>query len=216
MNYLSHYRYEAYGLNAHEVAGLVLADLSRLRGRGFRLKPVMGPLLLAAADINKGVIKHLAADAAWHGGTGLTQIQNAIEAYLEAAIQPIPRRYFFAHIAAELLLDRYLLEQEPQLVKDFYKTLDAVKPEEVIELIQKSDHPELAGAVATEFQRFKQVRFLEKYVDDGHLLAILKGIYRGVVKTDLPFAESQTGSLYREIKPVLAQVAAEIFKPWPV
>ena len=217
MNYLSHYRYEPPGLYDTEVAGLVLPDLSRLRGKGFRLKALRNRGLLTDEEaLNQGIKRHITADAVWHSSTSLKTLQAVIAQRVSVGGMTIPRSFFFAHIASELFLDRYLLEVEPELVIDFYNALNRVEPDAVRRLIAKGEHPELAAAVEAEFERFREVRFLERYGEDAHLVAILKGIYRGVVKVNLELDAWQIGDLYTAIYPTLQVVARQFFTPWPV
>ena len=217
MNYLSHYRFEPYGLHPNQVVGLILPDLSRLRGKGFRLKALENIKLSSDLElINDGVKRHLAADAIWHGSTELVGLQKAIGVHLATFKIELPRAYFFTHIAAELFLDRFLIENEPHLAPGFYTLLQKVKPANLKEYLNQSSQPNLAVAIGAEFDRFKHARFLEKYVDDNHLLAVLKGIYLGVVKTELRLELADLNQLYHTLHPKLTEVYGKLFTPWPI
>ena len=69
----------------------------------------------------------------------------------------------------ELLLDSVLMEDDPQLLDDYYQAvsqIDGLKVQQVVNQIATKTTDQLAYFIG----RFKEVRFLEDYPDDEKLL----------------------------------------------
>jgi hypothetical protein len=74
------------------------------------------------AALRAGALTHLATDAAFHKTPAFAAAQGAAGDLLaRAAFQGIRvRRFFLAHVLAELALDAALLRAEPSLADEFY------------------------------------------------------------------------------------------------
>jgi hypothetical protein len=95
------------------------------------------------------------------------------------------RSHFVAHIAIELLLDGYLIEQEPQQISKYYRVVDQLDSSVIAATIEKITKRSLEK-LPTLIRRFAVERFLYDYLDDQRLLRRMNQVMRRVSLPQLP------------------------------
>lgn len=195
MNYLAHARDHLD--RPYAVAGTSLPDWLRVLGRRYRIDPrrlerteVDG---VAEARLRLGATRHFVDDAWFHEAPAFRHVTGLITkriraAYPEPIGAPRPRHIrasFFAHVAMELLLDGWLIEQDPASVERYYEALDHVDEERIGRFVASIlDAPPTR---LTELIRgFRRYPFLRTYVDDREVCLRLDQVARRVRLPSLP------------------------------
>lgn len=182
MNYLSHFWLDEYRGDAAFSVGGALPDLSRLRGKGFRLRPgvpesvALNPL---QESVEAGIARHYAIDAHWHNAGTFARLESVVRQGMEAAGISLRRNSFAAHIGAEMLLDRALLRRDPALAERFYRSFSPDILAEAYQLVALKGHEAWLGRLETGIQAFVKRRFLADYAGE-YLADTWPDIYRHV------------------------------------
>jgi hypothetical protein len=89
------------------------------------------------------------------------------------------RSGFLGHIVIELLLDDLLIQSNPNLIQEYYRSIDSLDRKLVCNVASQAVGREVAG-LAKWIDRFVQERFLVDYADDRRLLYRLNQIMNRV------------------------------------
>jgi len=183
MNYLAHgYRFCE---RPYFVAGTALPDW--LRALGFRLRAAPAPDAGAPAgaeagalrDLEAGVRRHLADDAAFHQQPAFTEAWREITRAIRrrADRDPRLRAHFFGHILAEMLLDAAIARRVPDALARYYAALEDVDPE-VVESAAATWLSAPPGGLGRFIDLFRRWRFLEDYARDAGIIHRLGQVAR--------------------------------------
>lgn len=188
MNYLAHFYLDHAKPLPHFTAGVTLPDLARSFGSKYRVKafeipPHAGcPHLLS--EINKGVARHHEADHWFHTSAFFKQQFQLVKTHLYAArLQSIPKyTYFVAHVLLEMLIDRLLMKQHPQLCPDFYAALLQTDTQALTDYMNLwGMPPENTHQFVLHFERFCAAQYLFEYQHNEGLLYALERVYMRMV-----------------------------------
>ena len=104
---------------------------------------------------------------------------------LREAVHPLElrRSFFIAHILFELILDKILVQQHPQLLEEFYEHMENPQLQDIESLTEWLLQHELPG-YAHFYQRFVQRRYLEEYTEWKNIIYVLKRVM-GRVNLDM-------------------------------
>jgi hypothetical protein len=186
LNYLGHFalNHNQRGLpeSPYFVMGVALPDLWPRFSRRRRLhwptvrdsRPETGP----AADLQAGLLNHVAADGVFHSAAPFLQWQRAVREDLRsvgdeqtAADSPIVID-FVAHVAVELALDHHLVRRQPELAERFYAALQACDSAEVEREAGRLGAVDASG-LGDEVRGFVERRFAPRYRDGDVLTDVL-------------------------------------------
>jgi hypothetical protein len=181
--------YFAHGQHAidspERLAGTALPDWLGASDRGVRLRAER----LDESDLAHGILRHLADDHWFHD----TEAFQRTAAEIGELVRAVPgyrhewRGWFLAHVLVEMLVDRFLIREDPSRLDAYYEALDTIRTAEVVERVR----PWLSGEperLPLYIDMFKEHRFLYGYVDDPGLFARLRGLARRVGLPSLPDA----------------------------
>ncbi|MHC4957869.1 MAG: hypothetical protein ACYTGN_05790 [Planctomycetota bacterium] len=181
MNYFAHGRDDID--SPERLAGTALPDWLGASDRGVRLRSER----LDDSDLAGGIRRHLADDHWFHESEAFQRTAAEIGELVRA----VPgyrhewRGWFLAHVLVEMLLDRFLIREDPARLDAYYAALDTVDTAELVERVR----PWLSGdpvQLPLYINAFKEHRFLYGYADDAGLFARLRGLARRVGLPALP------------------------------
>lgn len=180
---------------------LSVAD-RKVRLRERYLKPFQSSDDPRIASYASGVLQHLHDDQWFHDTVAFYEITSAIA----DCFRQIPDQDdgflpgFLGHITTELLLDRMLMEQYPGVIDQYYEALEDIPPsaiEEFVNQIAVRETTQLAKFITI----FREVRFLEDYLDTRQLLKRLNQVLHRVKLQPLPDrAESTLESAWKIVR----------------
>ena len=165
MNYLSHYYFDSSEDNKYYNLGLILPDLARSHISKLRINPYKNIEFTTheISSINKGCNKHFASDRKFHNWMTFVELTGrATDMIRESGDKDINRDYFITHILVEVLLDKILLDQNPNLAEDFYTMIDSIEMDWMLKYMR------YAGLQDDELwkgqhRRFMKAGFLKNY-----------------------------------------------------
>lgn len=213
MNYLAHgYRF----LDTPEfVAGTAVPDwLSvvdrRVRVRSRRLLAELPTTPAAEQPLMAGMLQHLQDDDTFHRSPGFLLLESEIGVRFRRQM-PDPydhRPGFLGHIVTELLLDAFLAEGQPELLRAYYAALATVDAQQIQQVVNRvATRPTLQLAVFV--QRFREARFLYDYLDDQRLLSRLNQVLQRVT---LPQIDEQCLSVLRDARALVQQHGSQLLQ----
>lgn len=123
----------------------------------------------------KGIEVHYADDANFHTMDSFNHFNRRIEELLEqSSLKASKRKFLISHILFELILDHWILNQEPTIVSQIYKILEKLPPDSIENFIRKiiQDESQIRPLMDS-YQRFVERRFLNFYSEESNLVKAL-------------------------------------------
>ncbi|CAN5421135.1 hypothetical protein BH09BAC1_BH09BAC1_00720 [soil metagenome] len=182
MNFLSHYYLDRHHPSAYFKLGLVIPDL--VRGYNKYMRKAVAAYQPQTAEhraLQAGLGKHRETDRIFHTLPEFDYLQEEIKSQLKihGLLPKLPRYWFLAHIAVEMLIDRNLMKQSPRLHVEFYNDLATVSQPLVENYFDQIACKPMASEFFDNFNVFKERRFLQYYPSDTHFTeALLMAWYR--------------------------------------
>lgn len=164
MNFLSHYYFERYASDSHQVLGGLLPDLLKNvdKSYNFQIHKYEDQLEFHphAIAITRGWKHHLEVDRIFHNSDFFYEHTHQIRKQIEYIVQDLPiRASFLAHIALELLLDHILIKQDLLSVSRLYEHLENIDKLVVKNYLNVSD--------SIDTDRF--FRFYDRFVESRYI-----------------------------------------------
>ncbi len=141
-----------------------------------------------------GVLQHHADDDWFHSNAVFMSLNLEFARILREQLKDDPsnleangsmRSHFVAHVAIELLLDGYLIEQEPGRIAEYYRVVEQLDYSTVVATVERIAKRPLEK-LPTLIRRFAVERFLYDYLNDRRLLRRLNQVMRRVSLPQLP------------------------------
>lgn len=180
MNYFAHYYFDHQPGEVHHNLGLLTPDFVRNFLPGRRLQPerFSGHSDPEAEALHCGTMKHVSRDKRFHQSGFFKDLTPKIGNIIKPVFQEqnIPRAWFAAHLIAELMIDRILIKQEPDLIARFYTELEQTRPE-IIDAYLLSLNIDKTEEFNKRLQRFCELRYLMQYVHNPAFAFSLSRIY---------------------------------------
>lgn len=155
-------------------------------------------------DFFKGMITHLERDKSFHNSVFFESVYQEIHPTIESAFKKasIPRFWFALHILIEMQLDQFLIRSYPEKLNAFYENLSQLSETNTLKILQAVDHQNPTKFI-DGFNRFLEVKYLQKYSDHAGIIYGLNRIYQqiGIQK------QEWTTQQYEILLPLLAQIA---------
>lgn len=175
MNYLSHFFVDGVP-NQHEYnTGLLLPDITRGKIKSFRHELDFNTSQSVA--FFKGCTAHYAADKKFHASSFFNDVLSFSSSLINGApfSEDLNRKWFLAHILAELMLDRILVKRFPKVLDDFYLSLQAIDDNRLADFLK------LYGIVDLDsffefFNHFRKVQYIYYYTDNNKFVYSLNRI----------------------------------------
>lgn len=210
LNYFSHYYFDHIPSEPNHNFGLSLPDFVRNFIKGKKLKPEHIPLfedpqfrLLA-----EGTHKHFERDHRFHNSAYFKQSENDLKAILLPVFKElkIGRYWFAAHVLSEMMIDRVLMKQHPEMLNRFYLDLQN-SDGSTINTFLNACGIEDVETFETRFERFQSSQYLRQYVYDEAMVYSLNRIfiYTGA-------GEEWDKNQYSVLKDTIPQVENTIFE----
>lgn len=184
MNFVSHYYLDRHRSEApHFFLGVITPDLVGIFDRGIKLKRHTLPeisaenLSLPELGFYKGVMRHFEADAVFHTSDFFLQETRELGLRLREVFdeKTLPRSYFLAHILLELLLDKILIQEHPEILPEFYASLGSIPYQQQRELSEWVCKTPM-NRYQAYLMRFNERQYLYDYAEWRHILFVMRRI----------------------------------------
>lgn len=174
MNYFSHYFVDRIPGNHEFNTGLLLPDVTREWIRGYKDHSYPGGPQL---DFYKGCLAHYAADKRFHASPFFKNILDIAGRLINEApfSSSVNRKWFLAHILAELMIDRILVKNHPDELDGFYRSLSGIDDRE-LDVFLKQNGMEDTGHFFENFNHFRKVQYIYYYADNNKFVYSLNRI----------------------------------------
>ena len=175
MNYFAHF-FVDHKLGQHEYnTGLLLPDVTRGYIKTF--KHNVEHANAACLSFHQGCLAHYRADKLFHGSSFFTDILAQANGLINQTnfSETLNRKWFLAHIMAELLIDRVLITQYPDLLDEFYNSLQQINDSDLLDflnLYEMKDSPKFFEF----FNHFRKVQYIRYYTDNNKFVYSLNRI----------------------------------------
>jgi hypothetical protein len=213
MNFIAHYYFANTKSDPYYSLGLVMPDLVRIFMRGKHIFPNKideSKLSKDALKINKGGKMHLEQDRVFHNCNFFNELMEVYKQEFKknGVTERIPKSWFLAHVAIELILDRVLMRDNESITDDFYVQLENVSWEPIEELLRINNLENL-DLFKDGFSRFVNVRYLFAYQYNDRLIYSLNRICSRAGITGEWNAE-QKSAMELSLEPLINETAKRI------
>lgn len=189
MNYFAHYFFDHQKDNSYYNAGLVMPDFARVAEGAKRIRialefhPVEQELL---HQLHLGSKQHYQSDAIFHNSEFFKVNTRLLDELFTKNNFPRQnqRIWFLSHILFELLIDRVLIQQYPQMLKDFYTSLHQTELEVVVQYLQYSQK-DGTGRFTKFWKGFIEAQYMQYYVLDDKFIYSLNRILESAKQSHL-------------------------------
>jgi hypothetical protein len=190
MNYLTHglrFTSEPYFLAGTAVPDWLSVADRQVRMRAKRVEPFADGSGSIQAQVAAGVLQHLHDDHWFHGTRAFLEITGELARLFRQALGPDDgfRPGFLGHIAAELLLDGVLADQDPSRVDAYYAALAAIDAGAVQAAVNRMSRSP-TDRLEPLLPLFEREQFLRDYSDPARLLYRLNQVLRRIKLNQLP------------------------------
>ncbi len=201
MNFLAHFHFFRHH-DDHYHLGLIFPDLlnhfcKHHYPRHIKIND------LAFEAIHKGCLTHLNADKIFHQSKHFKHLLESFSATLNPQAQ-WPRKWFFNHVLAEIMIDRILLIKHPQSADEFYASLRQIEADHLnafLTFLSVDVDQFMHG-----FKRFIAAEFVKHYDQDLALITSIQNLYRRV---GINYTFTPTDQLYIQSSLVTLQSIVE-------
>jgi len=165
VNYLSHF-YIDFSKDTHFYnAGLILPDLARGNVKSFK-EDVFENSLLQYRQLYQGCMKHYQRDKQFHASEWFTTLNEKVihEVNHGNFSNKFQRKWFLAHILTELMIDRLIVKEHPDVCDYFYESLKSVDQEILVSFL-KGYNANNISLFMDRFNHFIKVAFVGYYPD---------------------------------------------------
>jgi hypothetical protein len=171
MNYISHYFLDAMPGTPYYNFGLSLPDMMGTAARGWKPAPVhVSAESGEQGEIAAGVLAHLEADRIFHNAgffkAGCSDIRVLFEQ--EGLAIPGIRMFFLVHIFLEMMLDRIIVRNRPEVAQAFYDDIARIDEKFAMDFIA-ADGTNAVERFPLFFSRFREHKYLLSYIQDESL-----------------------------------------------
>lgn len=213
MNYFAHYYFDYLPGAVHHNLGLLTPDFVRNFLPGNRLQPdKFTPSLHPETEaLHQGALKHLQRDKRFHQSAFFKEVTPQITGLIKPVFQEyrIPRTWFAAHLIAELMIDRVLIKQDPDLMSRFYSELQQTRAD-VLDAYFGALGLHGADVFRQRLHRFCELRYLMQYVHNPAFAFSLSRIYQYAGVSD-EWTDAQSNG----VQSVLDEAESLIFVKMP-
>ena len=181
LNFFAHFFTDHEESRFHYNAGLVLPDLIRnfLPGKRFRAEQVQKEYLDGEAhELFLGSCRHLERDKQFHRSGFFEQGEAELRMLFKEQNlgKHIPRIWLASHLVLELMLDRVLMKQHPELLDRFYESLEGTETHALDQFLHASIQAR-DPLFHERWERFVELKYLYHYTDDDAFTYSLMRIY---------------------------------------
>ncbi len=177
MNYLSHFFIHQQEANHYYNTGLILPDITKKWVKSYKHLLPEKLFLEEHHQLLRGALQHYQADKLFHGSDYFTGYLRLFTQHINNAglSNQVQRKWFIAHIALELMIDRMLVKYHPTSVDHFYHSLQ-VTDQHIL-----NSFLELSGSANNQeffnfFGHFSGVKYIYYYADNNKFMYSLNRI----------------------------------------
>ncbi|MBN2434496.1 MAG: DUF479 domain-containing protein [Spirochaetes bacterium] len=193
MNFLSHYHIQSIPDNNEYSIGVTLPDIISLYQNP---KPISSRIITDIADKQNispqesrlvcGMNAHYQADKIFHTSPWFTNsMQSVCNLYTDVFNKHLPQS--LSHILVEILLDKFLIENNPEIISKFYDQYQKFNIKTAHNLFERCAFYD-KSLFEKSFTRFKTLRYIENYRTYSGIAQTLKQISERLdIKTSVNF-----------------------------
>lgn len=201
MNFLSHYYFYRKD-NPYYNTGLVLPDLVKAFCKN-RLHPAESYVRPDFNQLGRGCRTHLESDSLFHNSEFFRNVNEYIGTLLNESGK-WPRKWFLNHLLTEILLDRVLMDSEPELCPEFYHQLSLTDTRQIELFLNLSSVPN-PQQYTSGFKKFMELRFMFDYQHNEKIILALTRVYARL-DINYHFKESDNDLLIKHIPKIIQYI----------
>ena len=177
------------------MAGLGIPDLAPGFSKAYNsaIKNSVSPSSEDLKQIHSGILSHYEADKAFHNSPMFINLQTlTTQAFLQRGLNRERLRLsVISHLAVELMIDRQILLENPQVCNDYYSQINKAGEDSLSAYFDLFGLEEIKRNFLIRFSGFKDGKFLFLFNDIEKIVIGLSRIYRSVTKTEFTELEKR-------------------------
>ncbi len=189
MNYLSHFVIDHIEGDHEYNTGLVLPDFCKKWIKNFHKTEELSS---QQQRLLAGAMQHYQSDKAFHTSIFFQRYSKIFtDLFAHSSLSnAVQRKWFLAHVAFELMIDRMIVKHYPGFVKSFYDALTLVKDDVLMEFLENQGMKNI-DEFFTFFNHFRDVKYIYYYTDNNKFVYSLNRIMMRVGLPEMNDADKQ-------------------------
>lgn len=184
MNFLSHFYFERFALDAEKVLGALLPDLLKNADKSysFQIHKYEDQLHFHPKSIalHEGWIRHVEVDKLFHSSDFFYTHSHTLRKQIEYTVQDLPiRASFLAHVSLELLLDHLLIKHSIVNVNRLYEHLASIDRTVLSSFLKVLGSVDI-GRFLSYYDGFITSKYIMQYEDISNISHALFSICRRI------------------------------------
>lgn len=188
MHFLSHYYTELPADEPLFVAGLTIPDLTGNFTRAYNsvILKSAEPEQIGLKHIHRGILRHFAGDKWFHNSALFMEHLSVFSRLLMNAglNREKLRLSVIAHLAIEMMIDRQIVLQKPEVCRHFYEKTDAANEGILTDYFNWLALENEKRSFISRFQFFKQRRFIFLFENPENIVMGINRIYSSATHTE--------------------------------
>lgn len=207
MNFLSHY-YVLKEENPYVVLGVILSDITTdfskiynqfIKNKYFPIEP--NNILLL-----HGIKNHIKADDIFHNHVLFDKMQEIAKSIMKSTFgETVKRQFVIAHVLVELMLDQYIIENNEEILNDFYSKLEKIELEEANKFFKKLNVLENKSHFKRNFTKFRQLKILFHLKGNEGIIFTLNRVFSSRLQYNFVEEEQKWSKTIDDIKKEMNQ-----------
>lgn len=193
MHFLSHYYTELPENEPLFVVGLCIPDLTNGFAKAYnrKLKNAALPADVPLQNVHRGIMQHFEGDRRFHSSAAFIQeVKDTTHTFVETGLDRNRIRLsVVAHLAVELMIDRQIVRQHPNVCNEYYRIVDSADQTALFSYFNSFGLESEKMVFLERFAFFRQRRFLYLFDELDNIVFGLNRIYSSVTGTG--FTESE-------------------------
>lgn len=180
MNFLAHFHTTNKDIAPYKLLGVILPDVARdfSRIHNKKLEDDFHTELPYILDMLAGIKLHIKGDDLFHNHRLFKANELIAKEILDAdkAIT-VKRKFVIAHVIIELMIDQYIMNNNPGELELFYNKLDEVNISKANEFFQILNVEEDKSHFLNNFNHFRERQFLYHLKEDEGVIMTLDKVF---------------------------------------
>lgn len=206
MNFLSHYYTLPTAENPYEILGVILPDLVKNFSKFHNQNKDESYTKTHLKAMQKGVQLHILGDAIFHQNALFLDFEQIAKEKLEQnKTITIQRKYIVAHILVELLIDQFIIQNNANILTEFYQKLDEIDTNQAKNFFQKEKNSFYQANFVENFTKFRKLAFLDYLKENEGLIFTLNKVLGKKFAYNFEIQAKEWNNLISSIKNEIAK-----------
>lgn len=203
MNFLAHFYTANSNIEAYKLLGVILPDVVRdfSKIHNHKIENDFSSEVLEINQMLAGINLHLKGDKAFHNHSIFLELEAQAKKSLKAQTKiTVKRKFIIAHVLVELMLDQYIINNSPEKLDSFYKTLNNIELNRANLFFEALNTTEDVSHFKRNFSHFLEIKFLYHLKENEGVIFTLNKVFGTIFDYDFIAQQELWNEIIEKLK----------------